>query len=191
MVSSLLDLRTHDRIVVYSPQLWENYTLQSGQGLSVVFVVIWLLGDVCCLAGALIAQLVPTVIILAVYVSSTHLLHQTVHQGLMHLASVPLLRLHAPIPDILLSLEEPPCRRGHHTTNNSYRRYPTSRIHSRTQTCEPLEHGERGSQIFAIPHVCFHRRRHGVGDRFESSRTQHSERTGNRCGMEKSGSWVG
>ncbi|KAF9644909.1 PQ-loop-domain-containing protein [Thelephora ganbajun] len=54
-------------IVVYSPQLWENYTLQSGQGLSVLFVLIWLLGDVTSLMGGLIAQLVPTVIILAVY----------------------------------------------------------------------------------------------------------------------------
>jgi len=54
-------------IVVYSPQLWENYTLQSGQGLSVLFVVIWLLGDACSLAGGLIAQLVPTVIILSTY----------------------------------------------------------------------------------------------------------------------------
>jgi len=54
-------------VVVYSPQLWENYTLQSGQGLSVLFVVIWLLGDTCSLVGGLIAQLVPTVIILASY----------------------------------------------------------------------------------------------------------------------------
>jgi len=54
-------------VVVYSPQLWENYTLQSGHGLSVLFVLIWLVGDVCSLVGGLIAQLVPTAIILATY----------------------------------------------------------------------------------------------------------------------------
>ncbi|TFK74861.1 PQ-loop-domain-containing protein [Pluteus cervinus] len=54
-------------IVVYSPQVYENYSLQSGEGLSVVFVVIWLIGDICNLFGALAANLLPTVIYLAVY----------------------------------------------------------------------------------------------------------------------------
>jgi len=66
----------YDRIVVYSPQIWENYTLQSGQGLSVMFVLIWLVGDACSLTGGLIAHLVPTVIILAIYVSTAHSLRQ-------------------------------------------------------------------------------------------------------------------
>jgi len=52
---------------VYSPQLIENYTLQSGEGLSILFVVIWLLGDVTSLIGALLGGLLPTVIILALY----------------------------------------------------------------------------------------------------------------------------
>ncbi|KAL0961426.1 hypothetical protein HGRIS_006372 [Hohenbuehelia grisea] len=54
-------------IVVYSPQIYENYSLQSGEGLSVLFVVVWLLGDLCNLVGAGIAGLLPTVILLAVY----------------------------------------------------------------------------------------------------------------------------
>jgi len=54
-------------VVVYSPQFWENYTLQSGQGLSILFVLIWLAGDVFSLIGGLIAQLVPTAILLAIY----------------------------------------------------------------------------------------------------------------------------
>jgi hypothetical protein len=55
---------------VYSPQILENYRLKSGEGLSVGFVFVWLLGDIFNLAGALMAGLLPTVIILAVYVSS-------------------------------------------------------------------------------------------------------------------------
>ncbi|CAE6448472.1 hypothetical protein ACGC1H_005545 [Rhizoctonia solani] len=54
-------------IIVYSPQILENYRLKSGEGLSVGFVVIWLLGDIFNLAGALMAGLIPTVIIIAVY----------------------------------------------------------------------------------------------------------------------------
>lgn len=59
------------RLVVYSPQIIENYQLQSGEGLSVGFVVIWLIGDLCNLSGAVMADLLPTVIIIAVYVSQS------------------------------------------------------------------------------------------------------------------------
>ncbi|KAG8996473.1 hypothetical protein FRB94_008269 [Tulasnella sp. JGI-2019a] len=54
-------------IIVFSPQAFENYSLQSGEGLSVSFVVIWLLGDLSNLLGASMAGLLPTVISLAVY----------------------------------------------------------------------------------------------------------------------------
>ncbi|KAH7885325.1 PQ-loop-domain-containing protein [Phlebopus sp. FC_14] len=54
-------------VIVYSPQIVENYQLQSGEGLSLLFVYIWLLGDLCNLGGALMAHLLPTVIILAIY----------------------------------------------------------------------------------------------------------------------------
>jgi len=54
-------------LVVYSPQIIENYQLKSGEGLSVSFVVIWLVGDVCSLAGSLLAGLLPTIIILSAY----------------------------------------------------------------------------------------------------------------------------
>ncbi|RDX49895.1 PQ-loop-domain-containing protein [Lentinus brumalis] len=57
-------------LVVYSPQIIENYQLQSGEGLSVSFVLIWLVGDLCNLSGALLAGLLPTIIILGVYYSS-------------------------------------------------------------------------------------------------------------------------
>lgn len=58
------------RIVVYSPQIIENYQLKSGEGLSVFFVLIWLAGDLANLFGALLAGLLPTIIILAAYVRS-------------------------------------------------------------------------------------------------------------------------
>ena len=61
----------HCRIVVYSPQIIENYSLQSGEGVSISFVIIWLLGDLFSLGGALLAKLIPTIIILAAYVSNS------------------------------------------------------------------------------------------------------------------------
>ena len=53
---------------MYSPQIYENFILKSGEGLSIAFVVIWLAGDLCNLIGASLAGLLPTVIILAGYV---------------------------------------------------------------------------------------------------------------------------
>ncbi|KAL4080814.1 PQ-loop-domain-containing protein, partial [Scleroderma citrinum] len=53
--------------IVYSLQVIENFQLQSREGLSVLFVYIWLLGDLCNVVGALITHLLPTVIILGVY----------------------------------------------------------------------------------------------------------------------------
>lgn len=57
--------------MVYSPQIIENYQLQSGEGLSVGFVVTWLIGDLCNTSGAILAGLQPTIIILGVYVSQS------------------------------------------------------------------------------------------------------------------------
>ncbi|KAI0087823.1 PQ-loop-domain-containing protein [Irpex rosettiformis] len=54
-------------IVVYSPQLVENYQLKSGEGISILFVYIWAAGDIANLFGAVLAGLLPTIIILAIY----------------------------------------------------------------------------------------------------------------------------
>ncbi|KAI1793249.1 PQ-loop-domain-containing protein [Ganoderma leucocontextum] len=56
-------------MVVYSPQVIENYQLQSGEGLSLGFIVIWLIGDICNFSGAIIAGLLPTIILLGIYYS--------------------------------------------------------------------------------------------------------------------------
>ncbi|KAG7088350.1 hypothetical protein E1B28_012354 [Marasmius oreades] len=54
-------------VVVYTPQIYENYVLQSGEGLSILFVLIWLAGDLCNVLGAILAYLLPTMIILGSY----------------------------------------------------------------------------------------------------------------------------
>ena len=49
------------------PQLIENYSQGSAEGISLLFLTVWFIGDITNLAGAVWAGLVPTVIALAVY----------------------------------------------------------------------------------------------------------------------------
>jgi uncharacterized protein with PQ loop repeat len=49
------------------PQLIQNYRTGSAEAISITFLSIWFVGDVCNLIGAVWAGLVPTVIALAVY----------------------------------------------------------------------------------------------------------------------------
>ncbi|KAI8933169.1 hypothetical protein NX059_009810 [Plenodomus lindquistii] len=54
-------------IVVFSPQIIENWKRGSAEGLSVVFIVVWLAGDFFNIFGAVLQGVLPTMIILAVY----------------------------------------------------------------------------------------------------------------------------
>ncbi|KAL9048276.1 MAG: hypothetical protein Q9162_007799 [Coniocarpon cinnabarinum] len=54
-------------VVVFSPQIIENFRRSSAEGLSIVFIVIWLAGDVFNILGAVLQGVLPTMIILAVY----------------------------------------------------------------------------------------------------------------------------
>ncbi|KAF2178105.1 vacuolar membrane PQ loop repeat protein [Zopfia rhizophila CBS 207.26] len=54
-------------IFLLVPQLIENYKQSSADGISLAFLIVWFIGDITNLAGALWAGLVPTVIALAIY----------------------------------------------------------------------------------------------------------------------------
>lgn len=54
-------------IVVFVPQIYENFRRQSAEGLSLLFIVLWLLGDIFNVMGAMMQNLLPTMIILAAY----------------------------------------------------------------------------------------------------------------------------
>nr|POE51673.1 putative vacuolar amino acid transporter ypq3 [Quercus suber] len=68
-------------IFLLVPQLIENYTQGSADGISLTFLVIWFVGDVTNLVGAIWAGLVPTVIALAIYFcfADTILISQVVY----------------------------------------------------------------------------------------------------------------
>ncbi|KZV88932.1 PQ-loop-domain-containing protein [Exidia glandulosa HHB12029] len=91
-------------VIVYSPQILENYTLKSGEGLSVLFVVIWLLGDLFNLLGAILAGLLATVIILAAYYTLCDVI--LLFQIYYYRAAHPVHRISpVPIPGVVLSTE--------------------------------------------------------------------------------------
>ncbi|KAI9757504.1 MAG: hypothetical protein M4579_003417 [Chaenotheca gracillima] len=54
-------------VVVFSPQIIENFRRGSADGLSLLFLVVWLAGDVFNILGAVLQGVLPTMIILAVY----------------------------------------------------------------------------------------------------------------------------
>ncbi|KAI1419344.1 PQ loop repeat-domain-containing protein [Xylaria sp. FL1777] len=54
-------------VVVFSPQIIENFRRNSADGLSVQFIIAWLLGDVFNVLGAVFQGVLPTMLILAIY----------------------------------------------------------------------------------------------------------------------------
>ena len=54
-------------VVVFSPQIIENLRRGSTDGLSVVFLLVWLLGDIFNVLGAVLQGVLPTMTILAIY----------------------------------------------------------------------------------------------------------------------------
>ncbi|EDO16025.1 hypothetical protein Kpol_495p23 [Vanderwaltozyma polyspora DSM 70294] len=54
-------------VIVFVPQIYENFYRKSAEGLSLLFVILWLAGDVFNLLGAMLQKLLPTMIILAAY----------------------------------------------------------------------------------------------------------------------------
>lgn len=54
-------------IIVFVPQIYENFSRKSSEGLSLMFIILWLAGDVFNVLGAALQGVLPTMIILAVY----------------------------------------------------------------------------------------------------------------------------
>ncbi|CEI86250.1 hypothetical protein RMCBS344292_00693 [Rhizopus microsporus] len=54
-------------IVVFTPQLWENYKRKNTDGVSVTFLLLWIFGDIFNLLGILLEDLLFTMLLLAAY----------------------------------------------------------------------------------------------------------------------------
>ncbi|KAI8321674.1 PQ-loop-domain-containing protein [Martensiomyces pterosporus] len=54
-------------LIVFAPQIYENYQRKSGEGISLLFLYIWILGDLFGLIGAVQQDLIVTALILYIY----------------------------------------------------------------------------------------------------------------------------
>lgn len=54
-------------VVVFTPQIVENFRRGAADGLSLQFIIVWLAGDVFNILGAVLQGVLPTMIILAIY----------------------------------------------------------------------------------------------------------------------------
>jgi len=54
-------------IIVFAPQIYENFRRRSSEGLSLQFVILWLAGDIFNVLGSILQGVLPTMIILAIY----------------------------------------------------------------------------------------------------------------------------
>lgn len=52
---------------MFAPQIYENFRRKSSDGLSLMFIILWLAGDVFNVLGAVLQGVLPTMIVLAVY----------------------------------------------------------------------------------------------------------------------------
>lgn len=49
-------------VVVFSPQILQNFQRGSTEGLSIQFIIVWLLGDVFNILGAVLQGVLPTMV---------------------------------------------------------------------------------------------------------------------------------
>ncbi|KAK6333724.1 hypothetical protein TWF730_003907 [Orbilia blumenaviensis] len=54
-------------LVVFTPQIIENFKRGSAEGLSLTFLILWLLGDIFNVLGGILQGVIPTMLILAIY----------------------------------------------------------------------------------------------------------------------------
>ncbi|XBW38447.1 hypothetical protein QEN19_004035 [Hanseniaspora menglaensis] len=54
-------------VVVFLPQIYENYVRGSSEGLSIDFIIIWLIGDIFNVLGSVMQRVIFTAILLAIY----------------------------------------------------------------------------------------------------------------------------
>lgn len=73
-------------IFLLVPQLVENYRNSSAEAISLAFIFVWFLGDICNLAGALWAGLVPVVVAIGVYfcIADGVLIAQCLYYGIVN-----------------------------------------------------------------------------------------------------------
>jgi uncharacterized protein with PQ loop repeat len=146
--------------VVFSPQIIENFRRGSADGLSLLFLVVWLAGDVFNILGAVLQGVLPTMIILAVYytLADIVLLGQCFYYRGFTLRD----ELPSPTSPAEINTEDEPSQTGKATERTSL--LPKSNGHSHhVQAQEPhYQSGQAGpaatTQVRPLPSHSDHRR---------------------------------
>lgn len=115
-------------IIVFAPQIYQNFVRKSAEGLSLLFVILWLLGDIFNVIGAIKQGVLPTMIILAIYytLADIVLLWQCLYYGHgtkkvdpIHLSPAnPLNSEIEPLMESVLSHENHHHNHRHHEVDN-------------------------------------------------------------------------
>ncbi|OUM51527.1 hypothetical protein BVG19_g630 [[Candida] boidinii] len=115
-------------IIVFAPQIYQNFKRKSAEGLSLLFVVLWLLGDLFNVLGAVLQGVLPTMLILAIYytLADIVLLWQCMvyghgkpkHVDPIHLSPANPLNENEPLLETVVSHEAV----DHHNHNHSHRK---------------------------------------------------------------------
>ncbi|KAI9480603.1 MAG: PQ loop repeat-domain-containing protein [Benjaminiella poitrasii] len=107
-------------LIVFTPQLWENYRRKSGDGLSMTFLVIWLAGDVFNLIGVIMQGLLVTMFVLALYytIADMGLIWQVIYYKQQKIKMLSIDQASEEEEEISLISEEPTT--SYSTTTSSF-----------------------------------------------------------------------
>ncbi|OWB81116.1 hypothetical protein B5S32_g5473 [[Candida] boidinii] len=115
-------------IIVFAPQIYQNFKRKSAEGLSLLFVVLWLLGDLFNVLGAVLQGVLPTMLILAIYytLADIVLLWQCIvyghgkpkHVDPIHLSPANPLNENEPLLETVVSHEAIDHHNHNHRKNN-------------------------------------------------------------------------
>jgi len=118
-------------VVVFSPQIIENFRRGSAEGLSVVFIVVWLVGDVFNILGAVLQEVLPTMVCIAI---TGNYIGDNANSNADHLSSVLHTRRPRPSPAMLLVQRVHALRRS---GNTERRRVQPQRLNVRRDNTTP------------------------------------------------------
>ncbi|EGW31660.1 uncharacterized protein SPAPADRAFT_56465 [Spathaspora passalidarum NRRL Y-27907] len=141
-------------IIVFAPQIYENFRRKSSEGLSLSFIILWLAGDVFNVLGSVLQGVLPTMIILAVYytLADIVLLWQCMVYGhgektdLIHLSPANPMSEDVDVLETVLSREH----HHHHNTEQEEVDYISRDLEASSSTSSTSSSSSKLSQLQTV-----------------------------------------
>jgi uncharacterized protein with PQ loop repeat len=139
-------------IFLLVPQLIENHTNGHADGISMTFLFIWVAGDILSLAGGLWAELVPTVIALAIYFcfADGALIAQCVYYNTINAKKDKEADAAADAAEEQEQAESDPLLAAAHSQQSQQRKPSTTSRRSHRRSSAALSHSRRDSLSRAL-----------------------------------------